>query len=156
MAVKPSRELIERVGAAIRRLGCESVTTRHTIAAAFGIHTTDLESLDVIVARGGTCSPGALSKATGLSSGSTTALIDRLVNAGYVVRESDPDDRRKIIVRIRNEARERCEAAYAPIAAELTTLWSGYSTEQLELIEQFLLRSADLHANALRRLTPTR
>src|SRR5262249_61434336 len=117
-----SKDLIQRVGIAVRRMGAQSVLSSDVIAGVFGIHKTDLESLDLIYLRGGACSAGELSKATGLSSGSTTALIDRLVKAGYVVRESDPGDRRRQIVRIQENAIEPSKAVYAPIQAEMCKL----------------------------------
>ncbi|WEX91820.1 MarR family transcriptional regulator (plasmid) [Sinorhizobium garamanticum] len=36
-----------------------------------------------------------MAEATGLTSGATTALIDRLERAGYVERIADPADRRR-------------------------------------------------------------
>src|SRR4030095_8296118 len=66
------KELVERVGVAVRRMGAQSVLNSDVIASMFGLHKTDLESLDLLYLRGGACSAGELSKATGLSSGSPT------------------------------------------------------------------------------------
>ena len=99
-ASSSKQNLVERVGVAVRRMGAQSVLASETIAAIFGRHKTDLESLDLIYLKGGACSAGELARATGLTSGSTTALIDRLERAGYAVREDDPNDRRRQIVRI--------------------------------------------------------
>src|SRR5919197_6009452 len=107
---RSSRKMIERVGIAVRRMGAQSVVASDIIASFFGIHKTDLESLDLIYLRSGACSAGELAKATGLTTGSTTALIDRLVNAGYVVREADPNDRRRQIVRLQKESIEPIKA----------------------------------------------
>lgn len=151
-APKSSRELIERLGVAVRRMGAQSVLASDVIANAFGIHKTDLESLDLIYLRGGACSAGELSKATGLSSGSTTALIDRLVKSGYVVREADPNDRRRQIVRIREDAIKPIKAVYAPMQAEMFKLWSTYDSRDLKIIEDFIVRSTQLHADCLERI----
>jgi DNA-binding MarR family transcriptional regulator len=149
---KSSKELLQRVGVAVRRMGAQSVLASDIIAGAFGIHKTDLESLDLIYLRGGACSAGELSKATGLTSGSTTALIDRLVKAGYVVREADPKDRRRQIVRIQEEAIEPIKAVYAPLQAEMFKLWSSFSAKDLEVVEDFITRSTQLHADCLERI----
>src|SRR5262245_57589709 len=114
---KSTKELVDRVGVAVRRMGAQTVLASDVIAGIFGVHKTDLESLDLIYLRSGACTAGELSKATGLSSGSTTALIDRLVNAGYAVREPDPNDRRRQIVRLQDEALAPIKAVYAPIQA---------------------------------------
>src|SRR5204862_1723471 len=118
-ASSSKRDLVERVGVAVRRMGAQSVLASEIIAAIFGLHKTDLESLDLIYLRGGACSAGELAKATGLTTGSATALIDRLVKAGYVARQPDPNDRRRQIVRIQEDAIEPIKAAYAPMQVEM-------------------------------------
>lgn len=152
---KPPKKLIERLGVAVRRMGAQSVLASDIIAGVFGLHKTDLESLDLIYLRGGGCSAGELSKATGLTSGSTTALIDRLVEAGYVVREGDPNDRRRQIVRIQAEAIEPIKAVYAPMQVQMFKLWSSYSARDLEVIADFISRSTQLHAQCLERIKAT-
>lgn len=86
---KTNRELVARVGIAVREMGAQSVITSRTIADRFALHTTDLEVLDIIFLRK-QASVGELADATGLTSGSVTALIDRLAKAGYVERCDDP------------------------------------------------------------------
>jgi DNA-binding MarR family transcriptional regulator len=149
---RSSRKMIEQVGIAVRRMGAQSVLASDIIASSFGIHKTDLESLDLIYLRGGACSAGELAKATGLSTGSTTALIDRLVKAGYVRREADPHDRRRQIVCIDAKAIRPIMAVYAPMQAEMFKLWSSYGNKDLELIEEFITRSTQLHAECLERI----
>lgn len=147
-----SREQLEQVGGALRRI-CEQIAlTREMIASHFDLQRTDRAGLDFIFSRGGTCTAGELSKATGLTTGSTTALIDRLEEAGYAVREPDQNDRRKQIVRIRQKVFAHCEALYEPIRAEIFSLWSSYSVEELECVAEFLSRSAQLYAECLERL----
>ena len=127
------------------RLNGEMVTNH------FALQRTEHAGLDFLYSRDGTCTAGELSKATGLTTGSTTALIDRLVEGGYAVREPDPNDRRKQIVRIPERVLADCEAVYAPIRAEMFRLWSSYSVEDLGIVEDFLTRSTQLHAACLRR-----
>lgn len=143
---KPSMELVERIAGALRSVGEQIALMRELIARHFDLQRTDRAGLDFLYSRGGTCSPGELSKATGLTSGSTTALIDRLEKAGYAVREPDRRDRRKQIVRIPERVLRDCEAVYEPIRKEMFRLWSSYSVEDLQLVEDFLTRSTQLHA----------
>lgn len=56
-------------------------------------HLLDLEE------RGAPATPRSLAALLGISSAATTALIDRLANAGWVERSPHPQDRRSIIVR---------------------------------------------------------
>lgn len=136
-------DLNRRVGLAVRRLGAQSVLSGAGIARHFGIHTTDLEVLDLIFVRE-TATAGELAKATGLTSGSVTALIDRLVAKGYVTRHEDPDDRRRTLVRINRKATAPIEAVFAPRQRAMFDLWSSYQDKDLELVIDFLTQSTDL------------
>jgi DNA-binding MarR family transcriptional regulator len=153
---KLPKDLVGRIFAAVRGVGDQGELTREVIAEVLGLNKTDLTGVDFLYAQGGTCTAGQLSTATGLTSGSTTALIDRLEKAGYAVREDDPTDRRKQLVRLSDKAHARCEAVYEPIRKETFKLWSNYSASELELIERFLTEGIKLHASGLERLRDTR
>jgi DNA-binding MarR family transcriptional regulator len=137
------QDLIARVEASVRKMGAQSVITSQTVAERFGLHTTDLEVLDLIFLRE-QASAGELANATGLTSGSVTALIDRLVKAGYVDRHADSADRRRVIVRVRRDAIAPIEATYASMQARMNELWSTYSAHDLQIVADFLSRSTDL------------
>ncbi len=137
------RELIARVETSVRKMGAQSVITSQAVAERFGLHTTDLEVLDLIFLRE-QASAGELANATGLTSGSVTALIDRLVKAGYADRHADPGDRRRVIVRLRGDAIAPIEAAHASMQMRMVGLWSTYSAQDLEIIADFMSRSTDL------------
>lgn len=141
-------ELVARLGQAVRRMGAQSVVASRVIADRFDLHTTDLEVLDLIFLRGDV-SAGELAEATGLTSGSVTALVDRLARAGYVERHADASDRRKVLVRVRPEAIEPIKAVYAPIQRAMFELWSTYSAEELKAAHDLVTRSTDLHVQCL-------
>lgn len=143
MQSKSKASQLRRVELAVRQLGAQSVLGSAVIAKRFGLHSTDLEALDLIVLRE-RVSAGELGHATGLTSGSVTALIDRLERKGYVTRESDPDDRRKTLVSLNRNAIAPIEAAYQPRLRAMLQLWSEYEESELELISDFLERSTAL------------
>ena len=132
----------------------QSVITSQTMAERFGLHTTDFEVLELIFLHD-QASAGELVNATGLTSGSVTALIDRLVKAGYVDRHADPGDRRRVIVRIRRDAIAPIEAAYASTQTRMVELWSTYSAQDLEIIADFLSRSTDLAIECTKEIRET-
>jgi DNA-binding MarR family transcriptional regulator len=150
MAKKPAsaegtsmHDLVEHVGLEIRRMGAQSVMMSQVIADRFGIHTTDLECLDLITMRQQTTA-GELARATGLTSGAMTALLDRLERAGYISRVHDSVDRRRITIQVREEAIEPIKAVYAPIGERMAELWSRFTADELKTVSQFLRRSTDL------------
>ena len=146
------RALIARVDEAVRRVGAQTVVTSNTVARRFGLHTTDLEVLDLIALRNG-ATAGELGVATGLTSGSITALIDRLVDAGYVERCGDRADRRRVIVRARKGAIGPINAAYRPMQQRMFALWSTFSAHELETVTRFLNESIEVAAACLKEMS---
>ena len=139
----------------VRRMGAQSVITSQVMADRFGLHTTDLECLDILYLRKA-ATAGELAATTGLTSGATTALIDRLERAGYVERTPDPADRRKVIVRIKPDAVEPIKAAYEPMRKSMFELWSRYAPAEQAVIVDFLTRSTDLAVIAARAISESK
>src|SRR5262245_7530020 len=107
------QDRVQAVDVCIREMAAQTMVTSQIVAAHFGLHTTDLRVLDIVFMRGQLLA-GELAKATGLSTGAVTALIDRLVAAGLVERRNDPTDRRKVWVQSRNEAVEPIAMIFMP------------------------------------------
>src|ERR1700677_1437026 len=59
--------------------------------------------------------PGALLRATLVTSGTMTNRIDRLATAGLVRREPDPRDKRGVLVTLTSQGRQRVDAALADL-----------------------------------------
>lgn len=143
--------LIGQLSDAVRRMGAQTVIASRAVAERFGLHTTDLEVLDLIILRK-TVSPGELANATGLTSGAVTALIDRLEQRGLVERQPDPHDRRRVSVRAKPKAVAPIAAVYAGLQRRMFALWSQYTAKELALILDFTTRSTDLHVDYLKEL----
>ena len=67
-------------------------------AARLGLGSTDLTALGHIYLAG-PLTPGDLAVRLGLTSGSVTPLVDRIQAAGFVIRDTNPDDRRSSLVK---------------------------------------------------------
>jgi DNA-binding MarR family transcriptional regulator len=158
-APKTLKDRITRVDNAVREMAAQTVVTSQIVAGHFGLHTTDLRVLDIIYIRG-QITAGDLAKATGLTSGSVTALIDRLSNAGYVERRDDDTDRRKVWVHSRNDAIEPIKELFLPSQIRMFELWSKFKAAELGVIADFLERTTLLAAECAedlqRQAKPTR
>jgi DNA-binding MarR family transcriptional regulator len=139
----PLKDLVEQVGIAVRKMGAQSAVTSKTVADRFDLNQTDLEVLDLIFLRE-QASAGDLADATGLSSGSVTALIDRLESVGYIERMDDPEDRRRVLIRVCHEAIEPIKATYMGMQKKMFALWSTFEPRDLEIITEFVSRSTEL------------
>lgn len=132
--------LLWRLQAAMREASGQGVLISQTIAGRVGLNASDLECLDLMQLQGPRTA-GELARATGLTSGAITGLIDRLERAGYVARESDPADRRRVVVRVRPESLAELNALYAPLQMASQDLNAGYSDAELALIAGFMERN---------------
>src|SRR4029077_5148371 len=84
---------------AMRRKGSIMQLLGQMSAERIGINVTDLNCLN-IVALTGPMTAGELARATGLTTASITGVLDRLEDGGFVRRERDPKDRRRVILNL--------------------------------------------------------
>ena len=80
-----------------RSVGNASAMLNHAVAERLGLDPTAWECLTLLFEQG-PVTAGRLAELTGLTTGAVTGLVDRLEGAGYVRRERDPKDRRRVIV----------------------------------------------------------
>jgi DNA-binding MarR family transcriptional regulator len=151
---------IEKVLAETGQISALSVLLSQAVADHVGLNPTDVEALDIL-RRGGPLSAGRLAEVTGLSTGGAiTKLIDRLERVGYVRREPDPADRRRVLVRALVERAEReLGPLYAGLEEAMRALLAGYSDEEIEVILDFSARTNRITAAQIaqvRRLTAER
>jgi DNA-binding MarR family transcriptional regulator len=106
------------------------------IAERIGMHNTDIETLDLLNVLG-PMTAGQLSELTGLTSGATTRLIDRLETSGYARRVPDEHDRRRVIIEPVAENLDDVAALYAPLIQKLRAIWSRFTDEELEVVLRF-------------------
>src|SRR5512142_2007262 len=95
MARVNRNELIRQVNQAAREYGISTVLFRHAVGERLGVNVTDMECLALIFFKG-LATPSELARYTGLTSGATTAMLDRLERARLVERRPNPSDRRGI------------------------------------------------------------
>src|SRR5580693_1417405 len=91
-------ELVAALMRAMRDASGMGVLHSQAVASRLGLSSSDLECLDMIALRG-PLTAGDIARATGLTTGAITGVIDRLERAGFAARAHDPADRRKVMVR---------------------------------------------------------
>ena len=90
--------LLDELSTVSRRYMASYALFNQAVADRLGLHPTDLQCLNLLTLEGGPVTTGRIAALTGLTTGSATRLVDRLEKAGYVVRERDAADRRKVLV----------------------------------------------------------
>ena len=81
----------------IREFAARDALFHDAVARRLGLHSTDEKVLRLFGDKALTA--GDLVAYTGLTGAAVTALVDRLERLGYVTRERDSGDRRKIAIR---------------------------------------------------------
>src|SRR5205809_3277262 len=118
-------------GAGIRRTGALMQLMGQAAADRIGINATDLNCLNIL-SFSGRMTAGELARATGLTTASITGVIDRLEEAGYVTRERDPHDRRRVVVQVVLEkALKDVASVFRPMIRDWQEVAAHYSDDEL-------------------------
>ena len=111
---------------------------------ALGVNRTDGRCLDVIQ-QTGRISAGELADRAGLTSGSVTAVIDRLEAKGYVRRAADPEDRRRVLVELTDLMEHRAWELWGPLAQRGIPRLERLSVSEIELLIRYMHFATELN-----------
>ena len=120
-----------------RRMGSMATLHNHAIADAVGLHQTDQECLDLLD-WAEPLTAGELARHLGLSSGAVTALVDRLEASGWVRRERDPSDRRRVFVHLSHERGNELWPLYQPMSEAIDAYREALPNRDLATVVRFL------------------
>jgi DNA-binding MarR family transcriptional regulator len=132
--------LIDDLLQAGRRLSLATIMFHQAVADRLGLHPTDHKCIDLL-SSAGAMTAGELAEATGLTTGAITGVIDRLEAAGFLRREDDPNDRRRVILRLVPKKYRDIARLFEPFAAAYAELGARYSERELAAIVDFMTRS---------------
>ena len=123
--------------------------------AAHGLHRTDMRTLSLLMRRqaeGLVTTPSDLSRILGLSSASTTALVDRMVGHGHAERERSKRDRRSVSITHTDSASTEGRAVFMPIAQHTMRWMAGFCDEELEIAGKIIRAATRAMEDAEREL----
>jgi len=143
MTQRKKEDLKRQVIRGAREYGFGSILFRHVIGERLGVNATDMECLGVILFKGLT-TPSELAQYTGLSSGATTAMLDRLEKSELIARRPNPNDRRSIHIVLVQETAAKLAPWFASLREAQDQIVSRYSEPELELLADFFTRSVTM------------
>jgi DNA-binding MarR family transcriptional regulator len=137
------QDLVGQVNMGAREYGVSTVLFRHLVGETLGVNVTDMECLAVIYFKG-LATPSQLSRYTGLTSGATTAMLDRLERARLIERRPNPQDRRGTLIVLQKGASNDVDAMFASVREAIDRLTSSYTENELELLADYFRKLVTL------------
>jgi DNA-binding MarR family transcriptional regulator len=124
----------------ISRLARHLDIARRGAFADHGLESWEFDVLSALRRQGPPfqLTPGALLRATLVTSGTMTNRIDRLAAAGLVRREPDPRDKRGVLVILTVRGQERVDAALADLLHRERALLAGLDTAEREHLAELM------------------
>ena len=150
MTKKPSSEALTRaqrvlrMGGALLKMSQRMEEARERAARQQSLHPTDFSCIGYLHRENRPVSPKEIGPYLHLSSGSITALLDRLEKAGYIRRISNPDDRRSVLVELDKDAAREAIALYLRLENSYRLVTESFSDSELDVISDFLEKVGNL------------
>ena len=117
-------------------------------AQAVGLGPTDLYAVGTLSFYGRMTS-GELAAKTGLTTGATTRLIDRLEQRGLVRRVADPDDRRRVLVEAAEDGGLDLDEALAPAREKLGAVFAACSPDDIAVLTDHFEQATPAYHEAI-------
>jgi DNA-binding MarR family transcriptional regulator len=124
----------------VTRLARHLDIARRSAFASHGLETWEFDVLSALRRVGPPfqLTPGALLRATLVTSGTMTNRVDRLAEAGLVRREPDPRDRRGVLVTLTQSGQARVDAALEDLLHNENALLASLDPAQREHLSALL------------------
>lgn len=144
----------------LRRYASDAQQVGHAFANLHGLNPTDLQALIAVMDAellGDPITPGRLGERLNLSSGSVTALIDRLERAGHIRRDRDTVDRRKVLLHYADQGAALAMQFFRPLGARTDVVMARFSEDELEIVQRFIAEMSESlrgHRDSVRAARP--
>lgn len=137
---------IDRIMAAMAHLRKAEKTLSEASQRLMKLNATDMRAVHYLIVcanRGEEATPSSLAKFLGITTASTTKLIDRLERGHHAVRRPHPTDRRALCVTVTAETHAAARDSIGRHQASRFKAASRLTPEQRETVIQFLTETAD-------------
>lgn len=135
-------KLLDELARELRQFHAHGESFFRAAAARTGMTVTDLQVIDVLDSLG-PLTAGQIAELAGLTTGAITGMINRLEEAGIVRREGDPNDKRRVIVKLvrDKDTMRQIDSIFDSIGQAWEDVAADYSDEQIAFLVDFLKRS---------------
>ncbi len=132
---------VVQVLAALRAWADAEQTMSRASQEQMKLNATDMKALRFLMASRSAdaiVTPGRLAEMLGISTASTTKLLDRLERAGHVVRSPHPTDRRALMITVTDRTRTEARETVGRLHARRFAAAARLSPEERDVVIRFL------------------
>ena len=137
------RQTIHGVSMALRQLVLGWDRYRESVADQLAVGTSEVVALGYLFQEG-PLTPRELGLRLNLTSGSITALVDRLENSGFVARSQHPDDRRSLLATVTPAGRHAMQYFYEQLDTMVGDTLEQYPDLPLETLSGLVSATGEL------------
>ena len=135
-------EVTGRIVELLQLVIASSVMSNERIARSMVINVVDLQALGFIARAGAPLTAGEISQQTELPTSTTTRVLDRLEKHRLIERSADPNDRRRVVVRVSAALAEAGRGGeddpYAGILDGMRRVHERFTVDELEVVARYL------------------
>ncbi|HSN35276.1 MAG TPA: MarR family transcriptional regulator [Arthrobacter sp.] len=138
----PSGDVLQ----ALREYRNVEIARRRSTRDSMGMGETDLLALRYLLraqAAGERVGPKDLSRVLGITTASTTSLLDRLVGSGHVRREPHPTDRRSLVIVPTEASNSEVRATLGGMHRRMMAVAGELSAAEARVVVSFLRRMSE-------------
>lgn len=92
----------------------------------------------------GPCTVGEISQYLHIRDGTTSPLLDRMEDAGYIRRQRSTEDARRVMIELTDLGREKLASTPLSVTMRLRTLLPDLPVEELAIIDRALQRLSEI------------
>jgi DNA-binding MarR family transcriptional regulator len=134
---KPQEYSATDVAMAVRRLDLMMSQMHLEMSERLGLSAGELLAL-AHLSVSGALGPTELTRRLHMTTGAMTAMLDRLAERGFVVREPHATDRRRVTVRLTPEGRDRIFTQVHGMADEVVTISGRLDPGQRRAVVEYM------------------
>jgi DNA-binding MarR family transcriptional regulator len=134
--------LVDALVQAMPRYISASVRYQIAVADQLGMPLADVHAVGALLELG-PAGVRALADLMGMTTGAVSRLVDRLERGGFVHREPDPTDRRRVVVRVVPERVRDISRYYDSMGDRWQRQVAEYTDDELRFLVEFLRRGRE-------------
>ncbi|WP_432393405.1 MarR family winged helix-turn-helix transcriptional regulator [Pseudarthrobacter sp. L19] len=131
------KEALQRITQGLRRVDVGTYALRIRLAEKLDIGTIDINAMAFVGEVDG-MTPKALGQLLNITTGSVTAMVDRLESKGFMIRKPNPADRRSVFLHLSPAGTHAMQWATEHFAEAAAAVLEGASQESITDVAGFL------------------